>query len=79
MFETHLWKSDTLPLVFFKDFVSENQLPGLSVKGTLVENGFKENHYFSFPVLTKTTFVWDSFSMYKTMKLCPILGPQSWN
>ena len=57
MFEKHLWKSDTLPLVFFKDFASENQLPGLSVKGTLVENGFKENHYFSFPVLTKTTFV----------------------
>ena len=29
----------TLPQVFFKHFASKNQLPGLSVNGTLVENG----------------------------------------
>ena len=55
MFEKHLWKSDilckdagptciftknvTLPQVFFKHFDSKNQLPGLSIIGTLVENG----------------------------------------
>ena len=48
--EKHLWKSDilskvnlylnaTLPRVFFKHFTSKNQLPGLYVNGTLVENG----------------------------------------
>ena len=51
MFEKHLWKSDilskdadrmsTLPQVFFKLFASKNQLTGLSVSGTLVENGLK--------------------------------------
>ena len=40
MFEKHLWVSDILS----KDagrwpFASKNQLPGLSVIGTLVENG----------------------------------------
>ena len=29
----------TLPQVFFKHFASKNQLPGLSIIGTLVENG----------------------------------------
>ena len=29
----------TLPQVFFKHFASQIQLPGLSVSGTLVENG----------------------------------------
>ena len=29
----------TLPQVFFKYFASKNQLPGLSISGTLVENG----------------------------------------
>ena len=29
----------TLPQVFFKYFASKNQLPGLSVSGTLFENG----------------------------------------
>ena len=29
----------TLPHVFFKHFASKHQLPGLSVSGTLVENG----------------------------------------
>ena len=28
----------TLPQLFFKHFASKNQLPGLSVKGILVEN-----------------------------------------
>ena len=32
----------TLPQVFFKHFASKNQLPGLSVTGTLVENGLIE-------------------------------------
>ena len=57
MFEKHLWKSAilskdaghrpasllkmTVPQVFFKHFASENQLPGLSVSGTLVENGLR--------------------------------------
>ena len=48
MFEKHLWKSDILskdaghiiplPQVFFKHFANKNQLPGLSVNGTLVKN-----------------------------------------
>ena len=29
----------TLPQVFFKYFASKNQVPGLSISGTLVENG----------------------------------------
>ena len=44
MFEKHLWKSDILskdarrwPMI--KYFASKNQLPGLSVNRTLVENG----------------------------------------
>ena len=28
--------------MFFKHFASKNQLPGLSVRGILVENGLKE-------------------------------------
>ena len=32
-----------LPHAFFKDFASKNQLPGLSIIGTLVENGLKQN------------------------------------
>ena len=55
MFEKHLWKSDILskdagrylnvhpPLVFFKHFASKNQLPGLSVSGTLGENELTTN------------------------------------
>ena len=41
MFEKHLWKSDILSkdAVFFQHFASKNQLPGLSISGTLVENG----------------------------------------
>ena len=31
----------TLPQVFFKHFASKDQLPGLSVRGALVENGLK--------------------------------------
>ena len=31
----------TLPQLFFKHFASKNQLPGLSVSGTFVENGLK--------------------------------------
>ena len=52
MFEKHLWKSDilskdvTFPQVFFKHFASKNQLPGLSVNGTLVENGLIFASYF---------------------------------
>ena len=32
----------TLSQVFFKHFASKNQLSGLSVSGTLVENGLRE-------------------------------------
>ena len=48
MFEKHQWKSDilnkdtsllTLPQVFFEHVARKNQLPGLSVSGTLVEKG----------------------------------------
>ena len=35
MFEKHLWKSDILS----KDVASKNQLPGLSISGTLFSNG----------------------------------------
>ena len=42
MFEKHLRKSGilskTLPQVFSKHFASKNQLPSLSISGTLVEN-----------------------------------------
>ena len=48
MFEKRLWKSDILSKdagrpasfleVFFKHFASKNQLPGLAISGTLVEN-----------------------------------------
>ena len=31
----------TLPQVFFKHFASKNQLPGLPVSETLVENGLR--------------------------------------
>ena len=31
----------TLPQVFLKHFTSKNKLPGLSVSGTLIENGLK--------------------------------------
>ena len=31
----------TLPRVFFKHFASKKQLPGLSIKGTLVKNRLK--------------------------------------
>ena len=44
MFKKRLWKSYilsnvTLPEVFFNHFARKNQLPGLSVSETLVENG----------------------------------------
>ena len=32
----------TLPQVFFKHFASKNQLPGLSISGTLAGNGRRE-------------------------------------
>ena len=47
MIEKHVWKSDTVVIIslfhrcFFKHFASKNQLTGLSVSGTLVENGLK--------------------------------------
>ena len=34
-------KNGTLPQVFFKHFGSKNQLPGLSIFETLVENGLR--------------------------------------
>ena len=40
--DLHLYLKFTLPQVFFKHFASKNQLPGLSVNGTLVENGLLE-------------------------------------
>ena len=36
--EKTLWRSVNFKQVFFKHFASKNQLPGLSVSGTLVEN-----------------------------------------
>ena len=53
MFEKHLWKSDILSKEagllkshsftgVSKHFGSKNQLPGLSVHGTFVENGLKD-------------------------------------
>ena len=38
-----LLEMSPLPHAFFKDFASKNQLPGLSIIGTLVENGLKQN------------------------------------
>ena len=37
--DLHLYVNVTLTQVFFKYFTSKNQLPGLSVNSTLVENG----------------------------------------
>ena len=37
-------KNITIPKVFFKHLASKNQLPGLSVSGTLVEYGLKAVH-----------------------------------
>ena len=37
--DLHLYLKSQLPQVFFKDFASKNQPPGLSIIGTLVENG----------------------------------------
>ena len=54
MFEKHLWKSEILKILknlylkcdssagVFKHFASKNQLPGLSINGTLVENGLSK-------------------------------------
>ena len=43
MFEKHLWKSDILSKdAGQRHFASKNQLPGLSISGTLVENGLKK-------------------------------------
>ena len=35
----------TLPQVFFRHLANKNQLPNLSINGTLVENGLKKNLY----------------------------------
>ena len=40
--DLHLYLNVTLPQVFFKHFASKNQLPGLSIGGTLVENGLNK-------------------------------------
>ena len=43
MFEKHLWKSDILSKdAGQRHFASKNQLPGLSISGTLVENGLSK-------------------------------------
>ena len=62
MFEKHLWKSDiftqnvTLSQVFFKHSARKNQVPGLSISGTLVENGLKV-------ILTSWSFVMHKSNM----------------
>ena len=59
MFEKHLWKSDILSKdagrlqVFFKHFTSKNQLPGLSIIGTLVESGLMKISIFNSSVNTQ--------------------------
>ena len=39
--------------MFFKRFASKNQLPGLFVRGTLVENGFKGKFAISYCMSAK--------------------------
>ena len=39
MFQKHLWKSDILSKDAGQHFASKNRPPGLSINGTLVENG----------------------------------------
>ena len=36
--------------MFFEHFASKNQLPGLSISGTLVENGLIQSLFYSQPV-----------------------------
>ena len=65
IFEKHLWKSDILSKdgghrpaqVFFKHFATKNQLPDLSIDGTLEENALINSNksprkYSDFRVLT---------------------------
>ena len=81
MFQKRLWKSDILikdggrcpasllPQVFFKNLASKNQLSGLPVSGTLVQNGLN----FHADVITlklvflKTPFLDEQFSYYTKM------------
>ena len=46
-----LLEMSPLPHAFFKDFASKNQLPSLSIIGTLVENGLKQNKKKTKPAL----------------------------
>ena len=52
----------TLPQVFFKHFVSKNQLTGLSVNGTLVENELKITLWILYNQIFKGTLlqIWKS-------------------
>ena len=72
MFEKHLWKSDILSkdAGVFQNFASKNQLPGLSVRATLVENYCKDitslNQNFS---LEKFTNLSEKLKHYKQLLL----------
>ena len=71
--------------MFFKKFASKNQLPGLSISGTLVENGLKSDmdsgcillNINLIPIgeiLTKTFPVW---VFYVIEKVCVLKSQQS--
>ena len=48
MFEKHLWKRDILRKdAGQRHFTGKNQLPGLSLSGTLVENRFNIDSIFA--------------------------------
>ena len=78
MFEKHLWKSEILSKdrpasllkvsffhrCFFKHFACKNQLPGLSISGTWVENGL-----MTFPLLSKRE---NPHFAYGTLLVCRI-------
>ena len=43
--ELQLYLKCTLPQVIFKHFASKNELPSLSVSGTMVENGLIQKSF----------------------------------
>ena len=49
--------------MFFKHFASKDQLPGLSVSGTLVENGLNKFFFIPFRDEEKNESILSSFSI----------------
>ena len=65
------------PSIIFKHFASKNQLPGLSISGTLVENGLR---FFGSYVISHvwTTFTFDIFIFIKNLWRFSLLITPFW-